>query len=158
MSRPTLDRWALDLAAVVATRGTCARRQVGCVLMDARGHILATGYNGPAAALPHCRMNDGLFADAAENVCHGHGFASGQGLDACQAIHAEQNALLQCRDVSQIFACYVTVSPCVTCVKMLLNTSCQRVVFATPYADAETARRWWTSGPRSREWIDLKSF
>jgi hypothetical protein len=39
---------------------------------------------------------------------------SGTGLDVCEAIHAEQNALLQCKDVEQIDTAYVTAMPCMT--------------------------------------------
>jgi dCMP deaminase len=74
------------------------------------------------------------------------GFASGQGLDACEAIHAEQNALLQCRDVHLIKTCYLTLSPCITCVKLLLNTSCERIVFIEEYVDARPKDLWEAAG------------
>jgi len=132
--RPTKDEWLLELAGVVAKRGTCVRRQVGCVLADEVGHVLATGYNGVTSGAPHC--NEGW-------LCSGAGLPSGQGLDLCEAVHAEQNALLQCRDVSRIYTCYVTVSPCVTCAKLLMNTACQRVVYANRYAHDEVAQQFW---------------
>lgn len=133
MARPTLDEYFLNLAVVVATRGTCFRRTVGCVLVGPTGRALATGYNGPPSGAPHC-------IDA---PCAGARAPAGTGLDLCEAVHAEMNALLSCADVRQIHTCYVTHSPCVTCVKLLLNTSCRRVVFSTPYAhDAEAKRRW----------------
>jgi dCMP deaminase len=150
--RPSLDEWGLALARVVATRGTCARRQVGCVLTDAKGRILATGYNGVAAGRSHCR-------DAGRR-CPGALMKSGSGLDLCEAIHAEQNALLQCSDVRDIHTCYVTASPCVHCVKMLLNTGCRRIVFAEDYAHGES-KQWWVESDRpldpnfARQWICL---
>lgn len=150
--RPSLDEWGLELAWVVATRGTCARRTVGCVLVDEEGKILATGYNGVAAGRPHCR-GAGLH-------CPGALLPSGTGLDKCEAIHAEQNALLQCADVRRIRTCFTTTSPCVHCVKMLLNTGCRRIVFAQQYGHDEP-KEWWleTDGARDekfkREWICL---
>ena len=45
-SRPSKDEYFLAMAVLVAARGTCARRNVGCVLVDSRNHVLATGYNG----------------------------------------------------------------------------------------------------------------
>lgn len=145
--RPTKDAWLLELAGVVAKRGTCARRRVGCVLADAAGHVLATGYNGVAAGLPHCD----------EHPCPGAGLSSGAGLDLCEAVHAEQNALLQCRDVSLIRTCYVTVSPCVTCTKLLLNTGCTRIVYAERYAHDVAACELWTRSAfkDGREWLRL---
>lgn len=142
--RPSVDAWALVIAAAVATRGTCLRRKVGCVLTDARGRVLATGYNGVARGAPHC--NEG-------HSCAGATWPPGAGLDACEAVHAEQSALTQCREPDLIHACYVTVSPCVSCLKLLMNTGCQRVVFSEAYAQDASAL-WIKLG---REWTCLRS-
>lgn len=139
MLRPSRDQWAMRIVQDTATRGTCARRKVGCVLLDARGHVLATGYNGPASGQLHCIVTP----------CAGAEMPSGTGLELCEAVHAEQNALLQCRDVYSIATCYVSVSPCVTCVKLLLNTSCRRIVFAGEYPHDKSRELWIGAG---REW------
>ena len=52
--RPSRDATMLKLASTIAERSTCARRQVGCVLTNARGHVLSTGWNGVPAGQPHC--------------------------------------------------------------------------------------------------------
>ena len=147
--RPTIEAWGLDLAEVVAMRGTCGRRQVGCVLLNAQGHVLATGYNGPARGTPNCGD------DVHGTSCHGVGYASGQGLEVCQAVHAEQNALMQCADIGRIATICVTDSPCLHCVKMLMNTGAAKIVFRRPYADHhDVAKRWWVGSSR-REWERL---
>lgn len=164
--RPSRDQWGLGLAQVTAQRGTCRRRQVGCVLLDGRGQVLATGYNGRAAGLPHCNEErwgpprceysqhgrEQVVEIMYPNSCLGANSPSGTNLDGCEAIHAEQNALLQCRDVQLIHTCYVTTSPCVTCTKLLLNTSCERIVFAEEYPQKEARQLWEAAG---REWIRL---
>jgi dCMP deaminase len=100
---------------------------------------MSTGYNGPASQQPLC------------NPCHRKGSPSGVGLlDSCVAIHAEQNALLQCPDVMRIYTAYVTVSPCLTCIKLLMNTGCQRIVFMNYYAHEKAEEMWKSLG---REWI-----
>lgn len=140
--RPSRDNTFLEIASVMARRGTCCRRQVGAVLVNKRGHVLATGYNGPAAGQPHC----------IDEPCPGAHYPSGEGLDKCVALHAEANALLQCRDVYDIHAAYVTHSPCVHCVKLLMNTSCKEIIFANRYAhDSESMLLWESS--RERNWI-----
>jgi dCMP deaminase len=111
--------------------------------VNAQGHILATGYNGPPRGFSHCTH---------ESPCAGAVLPSGSGLDACEAVHAEQNALLQCRDVELIETCYVTVSPCVTCVKLLLNTACKRIIFTELYPHAEAAYDLWAS-KGGRAWV-----
>lgn len=134
--RPTLDPYFLTIAKIVSTRSTCSRRQVGCVLVDDRKHILATGYNGVAAGQPHC-------TDA---PCEGASFPSGQGLDSCQATHAEVNALVQCRDVYSIRTAYCTTAPCVNCLKMLLSTSCKEIVFIEDYPHSLSKSMWESAG------------
>lgn len=147
--RPTRDQWAMDLAVVTAQRATCLRRQVGCVLLNSRGHVLATGYNGVAAGLEHCNQEDPLKPGTFPFACEGARAPSGTELDACGAIHAEQNAMLQCANVYDIHTAYVTASPCVTCTKLLLNTSCRRIVFVAEYPHASASSMWIGSG---REW------
>ena len=124
MARPVKDRYFLHLAEDVASRATCKRRKVGCILVDTYGHILATGYNGVGSGLPHCNE---------EAPCYEGDFPSGEALEKCEAIHAEQNALLQCGDVMVIDTAYCTDSPCIHCMKLFLNTSVKRIVFARRY-------------------------
>lgn len=147
--RPSRDEWAMKMALMTAQRTTCCRRAVGCVLLNARGHVLATGYNGVAAGLPHCNHRHG---DEFPHACSGAKAPSGTNLDGCQAIHAEQNALLQCKDIYQIHTAYVTASPCMTCVKLLLNTSCERIVYVDEYPRNEAGKLWTSAG---RSWEQL---
>jgi len=121
-------------------------------MLNSRGHVLATGYNGVAAGLPHCNQHDPYHPLGFPHICEGARSPSGTNLDGCQAIHAEQNALLQCRDIYQIHTVYVTASPCVTCCKLLLNTSCERIVYVEEYPHS-AARDLWTGAGRSWEQI-----
>lgn len=156
--RPSLDEYFMAMTQLVATRGTCIRRAVGCVLVNHRGHVLSTGYNGVASGRPHCneavpfwvRPSDPGPITTYPHTCEGADAASGQSLDSCQAIHAEQNALLQCKDVWDIKTAYVTASPCVTCTKLLLNTSCERIVFLEEYPQPAAKEMWIAAG---REWL-----
>lgn len=143
MLRPTRDSIYLEMAFVLAKRGTCARRQVGCILVDADGFRLSDGYNGVAIGRPHC--SEGF-------PCPGVGARSGERLDSCQALHAEQNAILRLPDPRKVYTAYVTVSPCISCVKLLLGTNCERIVFGElyPHNDAKT---WWEDA--GRQWIHL---
>lgn len=142
----------MALAVVTAQRATCLRRSVGCVLLNERGHVIATGYNGVAAGQPHCNKHDMFAPEGMPFACPGAHLPSGTGLDGCHAVHAEQNALLQCRDVYSIQTAYVTASPCMTCTKLLLNTSCKQIIFIDEYPHAEAKQLWESSG---REWSKL---
>ena len=135
--RPSLDEYFLEMARLVATRSTCVRRNVGCVLVDKRRRVLATGYNGVARNVPHC----------IDVNCAGASSASGTDLDKCHAIHAEQNAIIQCSDVDKIETAYITTSPCVACTKLFLNTGCRRLVFIEEYTNTSAKDLW------KGEWI-----
>lgn len=138
MERLSKDAYFSELSRLVSRRSTCKRRAVGCVLVNSLGHILATGYNGVPRGHAHC----------IDSPCAGASYPSGTGLDACEAIHAEQNALLQCKDVMEIHTAYVTAMPCMTCTKLLLNTGCQRIVYVEPYPH-DAARQLWIKNGRS---------
>ncbi|MGQ9682851.1 MAG: deoxycytidylate deaminase [Anaerolineae bacterium] len=131
--RPSWDDYFMDIAQHVATRSTCLRRQVGAVIVKDK-RILATGYNGAPRGLPHCDVT-GCIRDKL-------GIPSGQRLDICRALHAEQNALLQAalHGVSVAGSTiYINVQPCFTCAKMIINAGIARVVCAQTYPD-ELAR------------------
>lgn len=140
--RPTRDELGIALATAWSRMSTCGRRHVGCVLVDAAGHQLASGYNGAAAGTIHCT----------EVPCPGRDLPSGTGLEKCEAIHAEQNALIRCPDSTRIHTAYVTTSPCLHCVKMLMNTACLRIVFSERYAHDEEAAELWERG-HGRVWV-----
>ena len=123
----------LKMAHLVSERGTCARRKVGCILVNSKKHVIATGYNGVSSGQEHC----------IDNPCKGARLKSGQGLDLCEAIHAEQNALLQCKDVYDIDTVYCTLSPCIHCLKLLLNTSAKHIIFMEKYVDADPLGEYW---------------
>ena len=130
--RPNKTTYFLAMAKLVSTRGTCARRRVGCVLVDKHGLVLATGYNGNGRGQGHC----------IDKPCEGAKYKSGEGLEKCEAIHAEQNAILQCKNTEHIEKAYITLSPCVTCVKLLLNTSCKEIVYLEDYINKDAERIW----------------
>ena len=143
MNRPSIGTTFMDVAKTLAKRATCGRRQVGCVLVNKHNHIIATGYNGVAKGRDHC----------IDTPCAGAEMPSGQGHDICEAIHAEQNALLQCTDVQAITDCYTTTAPCMACTKLLLNTSCTRIFYSEDYDAHSEARQLWERAGRS--WIHL---
>jgi dCMP deaminase len=144
--RPDFHRWGMGIAQVVATRATCARRSVGAVLLDRRGRILATGYNGRASGLAHCSGANGT-------PCGGLGTLGRPAKAECEAVHAEQNALLSCREVHDIETCITTISPCFTCTKLLLNTGTTRIVFGGFHSEHEKSERLWKEA--GRIWLYL---
>ena len=120
-SRASWDLYFMKIAATVASRATCDRKHVGCVVV--RDHtILATGYNGSIAGLEHCDEAGHMMED-------GH---------CVRTIHAENNAIIQAaRNGVRIEGgtIYVTASPCWSCFKMIANAGVKRIVFGEFYRD-----------------------
>lgn len=141
-SRPSTDEYFLQMAELVAQRATCIRRRVGCVLVDRFNHVLATGYNGTSRGSIHC----------IDRPCVGAQLPSGQGLHLCQAIHAEINALVQCRDIDSIHSVYCTASPCVSCMRVIVGTGVHRIVFRELYPHPESIE---LANTRVIDWVHL---
>lgn len=127
--RPDWDHYFMQIADIVASRGSCERLQVGCVIVRDK-RILVTGYNGAAKGAEHC-TDPGVGCLMVDGHCQ-------------RAVHAETNAVIQgaLHGVSLAGATvYVTHSPCRNCAKLLVGTGIVRVVYRKDYADKVT--QWW---------------
>jgi dCMP deaminase len=133
----------MRLAMAAKDRSTCCRRAVGCILVNEYNEVIGTGYNGVPRGFAHCT----------DVPCAGANSASGTNLDLCQAVHAEINALVQCRNTREIHTVYVTTSPCWSCTLALLNTTARRLVYKYPYPHVEAREMWIRSG---RELVHFK--
>lgn len=140
--RPPYDVWFMDIALVVAARSTCARRAVGAVIVDEGNRILSTGYNGVPSGVSHCTSVP----------CKGAHLPSGTGLDECQALHAEQNAIARLEQVRLAHTLYCTTSPCMMCTKLIAATPIRRIVALKPYPIS--GQMFWVSTV-GREWTNL---
>ena len=121
----------MAVAHAISQLSSCHSRKVGCILVDAWGHIISTGYNGPPRRM---------------GVCSCCNRVSGENLDTCPAVNAEMNALLQCHDIQIIQACIVTTKPCRHCIKMLLNTSCRLIIYRDEYPHQGVKELWESTG------------
>lgn len=111
----------MEIARTVATRATCPRAMVGCVIV--REHcILTTGYNGAPRGVAHCTEAGCILRD-----------------DHCvRATHAEANAVVQgaLHGIAlQGAMAYCTHQPCVGCSKLLISAGIVKIVYQDPYPD-----------------------
>lgn len=137
MKRPSIHTVMMAMASVMSHRAICPRRKVGAVFTDSANRVLATGYNGSPRGWTHC----------VDVPCAGAASQSGTDLDLCEAVHAEANALAQCRNNDLLHNLYVTTVPCVACVKLLINTPLQHIYYAETYPQADiTAAMWCRNG------------
>lgn len=106
-------------ALLIASRSSCERLHVGCVLVSANPYpnrIIAAGYNGFLPGLPHV-----------SRVRDDHEMAT---------VHAEQNAISDAarRGVSvNGSTAYVTHLPCINCTKILIASGIARILYRHAY-------------------------
>jgi dCMP deaminase len=132
--RPSWDQYFLTITRQVAERSTCKRAKVGAVIVRDK-NILATGYNGAPAGLAHCTEVGCLIYQSKT--------PSGEIEENCyRTIHAEINAIAQAakngvgiRDAT----IYVTHTPCIHCMKVLINTGIKQIFYEREYK-ANTVR------------------
>jgi len=127
-TRPTWDQYFMTITRQVAERSTCTRAKVGALIARDK-NILASGYNGSPAGMPHCTDVGCLVYTSTT--------PSGEIEENCfRTIHAEINAIAQAakngasiRDAD----IYITHTPCIHCFKVLINTGIRRIVYERVY-------------------------
>ena len=121
--RPTWDQYFISAAILIASRSTCSRLNLGCVIVSGGEHknrIIAAGYNGYLPGAPHCSQ-----------VRDGHEMAT---------VHAEQNAIADAarRGVSLNGSiAYITHYPCINCAKLLISSGIRTIKFLHDYNNDE---------------------
>ena len=132
--RLSWDQYFLNITRQVAERSTCTRAKVGAVIVRNRS-ILASGYNGAPSGLPHC-TEVGCLVYQSRNP-------DGQVEENCyRTIHAEINAIAQAAKNGVSIGdadIYVTHTPCIHCLKVLINTGIKRIFYDREYK-LETVR------------------
>lgn len=121
--RPTWDEYFLEVMHALAKRATCSRGRTACVIVK-DNQIVASGYVGSPAGLPHCDEVGHLM----KKVINDDGTIS----EHCmRTIHAEQNAICQAakRGVSiEGATLYCKLAPCRTCAMLLIACGIKRIV------------------------------
>lgn len=131
--RPSWDEYFINIAKEVASRSNCVKRKVAAVIVKDK-RIISTGYNGTPRGVKNC--NEGGCPR-----CNSFA-ASGTKLDECLCSHAEENAIVQSAYHGielKGATLYNTLSPCLTCAKMIINAGIAKVVYNQDYPLAEAA-------------------
>lgn len=126
MTRKNWPEYFMDIATEVASRATCDRKSVGCVIVK-DNRILSTGYNGSIVGSDHCN-------DVGHMMEDGH---------CVRVIHAELNAIIQAAKYGVSIdksTCYVTASPCWNCFKALANSGIVHIIYNEFYRDERIFR------------------
>ena len=136
MSYDRVDKinYYLDIAETVLERGTCLRKNYGCIIVK-NDEIISTGYSGAPRErincidLGYCTKKK-IYPD----IHHG-------GHDACRSVHAEQNAIISAARKDMLDSTMYLVGKrkdsdiyeegamsCQTCRKLIINSGIKEVI------------------------------
>lgn len=124
----------LDIAEAVSGRGTCLRKNFGCIIVK-NDEIISTGYTGAPRGRVNCiDLGYCTKKEKFPDIHHG-------GYDACRSVHAEQNAMLSAPRKDMIGATMYLVgkrvdtgeyepgaNSCQMCRKMIINAGIKEVI------------------------------
>lgn len=137
MERVSKTNYYLDIAEAISERGTCTRKNYGCIIVK-NDEIIATGYTGAPRGRENCiDLGYCIKKKVFPEVHHG-------GYDACRSVHAEQNAMLSASRKDMIDSSMFLVgirkdtgdyeegaSPCQICRKLIINAGIKTVYVRT---------------------------
>ena len=139
-SRITREAMLMQIAEIVALRGTCSRLSVGAVVTK-ESRIVSQGYVGSPPGMQHCtEWGCDLEGSSLDDVVKG----GQRGAHCIRTTHAEMNALLfAARNGIATYGTemYVTHTPCLTCAKAIITAGVQRVVWGQNYGDIQATKK-----------------
>jgi dCMP deaminase len=114
-----LDTVFINTAKQISTLSHCVRSKVGAVIVK-DGNIISFGYNGTPSGMDNsCEENDVTFP---------------------HVIHAECNAILKAAKTGNSVdssTLYLTLSPCLDCSKLILQSGIKKVVYLNVYRNTQ---------------------
>ena len=122
------DNTYMQMAQGIALHSKAVRKKVGAILVTNHGVVLP-GFNGtPAGMDNNCEEDKGYDELTQSQIL----------VTKPEVIHAELNCILKAakEGVSVVNSVvYVTLSPCVQCSAMMIQSGVRRVVFGEQYRD-----------------------
>ena len=141
--RPDWDDYFIEIAKVVSSRATCMRRRYGAVIVKDKV-IISTGYNGSPRGIKNC-------IDLQKCTRKELNVPSGERYELCEAVHAEQNAIINAPpDRMKGATIYIAGfeedesfaagKPCKLCDRMIRNAQIKEVVYLEKDGNFEKTR------------------
>ena len=132
IKRPSWDDYFIEIGKVVASRSTCLRRRYGAVIVKDKV-IVSTGYNGAPRGSINC-------VDVNKCKRRELNIPSGERYELCEAVHAEQNAIIngspeRMKDATIYIAgseedgSTAEGKPCLLCARMIRNSQIREVLY-----------------------------
>lgn len=128
----------MSLAKTVSQGSKCKKKQVGSVIVDSEGRIVSCGYNGTpkGSEFPSESFNpEGTFTNP-------------------WVLHSELNSIIFAKRDLTGCRLYVTLSPCLSCAAIIVQTGISRVYYAEEYRDTAGITFLKSHGVRCEQIID----
>ena len=119
-----LDRTYLQMAEIWGDLSKAVRKKVGCLIVK-EGAIVSDGYNGTPSGFNNNCETKGLGATLYTKP---------------EVLHAESNAITKLAKSTQSSdgaTMYITISPCMECSKLIIQSGIKRVVYKAFYKNDE---------------------
>ncbi len=142
MERKDKINYYLDIAQTVTERGTCLRRNFGCIIVK-NDEIISTGYTGAPRGRKNCIDLQFCYREKM-------GVPRGQMYEKCRSVHAEMNAIISAsrRDMlgAEMFIVgksyldkelVADANSCSICKRLIINAGIEKVYIRD---DASTYR------------------
>jgi len=105
----------LKICQIISKESYCNNKKVGCIIVK-NGNIISMGYNGTPTGFDNkCEIN---------------------GKTKKEVLHAESNAITKCAKSNystQGGSLYCTLSPCVECSKLIIQSGINKVYYIEEY-------------------------
>jgi dCMP deaminase len=122
-SQSKLDEAYLDICKTWSQLSCAKRKKVGCIIVK-DGAIISDGYNGTPKGF--------------DNVCEIE--YNGNLKTKYEVLHAESNAITKLAKSTQSSVgatMYITISPCIECAKLIIQSGISRIVYKDFYRNDE---------------------
>lgn len=133
MSRRDKTNYYLDIAEIVAERGTCLRRNFGAIIVK-NDEIISTGYTGAPRGRKNCSDLNCCMRDKL-NIPRGTHY------ELCRSVHAEANCIISAARRDMIDSTLYLVSKdkktgelvegansCAMCKRLIINAGIEKVI------------------------------
>lgn len=129
-----INKLHMSMAHIMKNASYAKRNKVGAIITK-ETRIVSTGYNGmPSGMNNKCEFNE------FPNISPFSGVESMmENFTKPEVVHAEANAILfAARNGLSTKGCtlYVTLSPCIECAKMIIQSGIEEVYFSERYRDS----------------------
>jgi dCMP deaminase len=126
-SQRNLDKTYLEIACTWSKLSRAIRKKVGCIIVKDSA-IISDGYNGtPRGFNNQCEYQD-------PKLCFKHKITKPE------VLHAESNAITKLAKSTQSSlnsTMYITISPCLDCSKLIIQSGINRVVYKYNYRNLD---------------------